>query len=42
MMGDRGTAGLRAVGVLLIVGMDGAAVPPAQQTQDHQPHPGHF
>lgn len=34
MMGDRGIAGLRAVGILLIVG--GAAVRAAQQEDNHQ------
>lgn len=35
-MGDGGTAGLRAVGVLFIVGRVGAAVGAAQRAGDHQ------
>lgn len=42
MMGDRGIAGLRAVGILLIVGVDGAAVRAAQQEDNHQHYPGQY
>lgn len=34
MMGDGGIVGWKAVGVLLIVGVDGAAVGAAQQAGD--------
>lgn len=42
MMGRGGGVVLQAVGVLFIVGMDGAAVGAAQRADDHQHQPGQF
>lgn len=42
MTGDGGIDRGRAVGVLLIVGVDGAAVGAAQQAGDRQQQPGQF
>lgn len=42
MIGDGGTAGWRAVGILFIVGMDRAAVAAAQHADDHQHQRGQF
>lgn len=42
MTGDRGIAGLRALGILLIVSEDGAAVRAAQQEDNYQHWPGQY